>query len=99
MTGGGTGGHIFPLVAVARQIRKIARDRGIETIEFLYIGPAFDSKSEEIFRHEEIQTKYILTGKLRRYYSSLTIIDMIKIPIGVFMFLCMYIYVITHKYV
>jgi len=83
LTGGGTGGHIFPLVAVARQIRKIAKERGIETIEFLYIGPAFDSKSEEIFKHEEIQTKYVLTGKLRRYYSSLNIVDMIKIPIGI----------------
>ncbi len=83
LTGGGTGGHIFPLVAVARQIRKLAKKRGIETIEFLYIGPAFDSKSEEIFKHEEIQTKYILTGKFRRYYSSLTIIDILKIPIGI----------------
>ncbi len=83
LTGGGTGGHIFPLIAVARQIKKIAKERGIQTIEFLYIGPAFDLKSEEVFKHEGIETKYVLTGKLRRYYSSLTILDIIKIPLGV----------------
>ena len=83
LTGGGTGGHTFPLVSVARKIRELAKERGIETIEFLYVGPAFDSKSEEVFKHEGIKTKYILTGKLRRYYSALTFIDLIKIPIGV----------------
>ena len=83
LTGGGTGGHIFPLISVARQIRRLAKDRGVETIDFLYVGPKFDSQSEEVFRHEGIKTKYILAGKLRRYYSTLTLIDIIKIPIGV----------------
>ncbi len=83
LTGGGTGGHIFPLIAVAKEIKRLSKEKGIQTVEFLYIGPAFDSKSEEVFRHEGIKTKYILTGKLRRYYSSLTFIDMIKIPIGI----------------
>ncbi|MBI3671263.1 undecaprenyldiphospho-muramoylpentapeptide beta-N-acetylglucosaminyltransferase [Candidatus Azambacteria bacterium] len=83
LTGGGTGGHIFPLIAVAKEIRELANQKGIQTIEFLYIGPAFDSKSEEIFRREGIEAKYVLTGKLRRYFSSLTFFDFLKIPIGV----------------
>ena len=35
-TGGGTGGHIFPIIAVVREIRKSYQDKDIE---FFYIGP------------------------------------------------------------
>ena len=35
LTGGGTGGHTFPLIAVARQIKKYS----LNEIDFLYVGP------------------------------------------------------------
>jgi UDP-N-acetylglucosamine:LPS N-acetylglucosamine transferase len=37
-TGGGTGGHIFPLVAVLKEIKKISSK---EPIEFYYIKIIF----------------------------------------------------------
>jgi len=83
LTGGGTGGHIFPLISVAKKIKEIAEQRGVQTIEFLYVGPAFDQKSEEIFKHEDIKTKYIFTGKFRRYYSTMNFVDIIRIPMGI----------------
>lgn len=83
LTGGGTGGHIVPLITVAQKVREFAKQRGIETIEFLYIGPAFDSHAEEIFKHAGIETKYVLAGKLRRYFSFYTFFDIFKIPFGV----------------
>lgn len=83
LTGGGTGGHIVPLVTVAQKIRELAKQRGIETVDFLYVGPSFDSHSEEIFKHAGIETKYIFAGKLRRYYSALTFFDILKIPLGI----------------
>lgn len=83
LTGGGTGGHIVPLVTIAQKIKELAKQRGIETVEFLYIGPSFDAHSEEIFKHAGIETKYILTGKLRRYVSAYTFLDILKIPLGV----------------
>lgn len=83
LTGGGTGGHIFPLIAVAERLRVAARERGIEDIRFLYVGPRFDTISEEIFRREGIDRRYIFSSKLRRYASPQTVLDIIKFPFAI----------------
>ena len=80
LTGGGTGGHIFPLIAVERKLRSLAHERGIENITFLYVGPRFDAVSEEVFRREGIEWRYILSSKWRRYMSGLNILDIFKFP-------------------
>ena len=38
-TGGGTGGHVFPLVAIVREIRRIYPKKDLE---FYYLGPKDD---------------------------------------------------------
>jgi len=83
LTGGGSGGHIFPLIAVAKKVRTLAKERGIEDIRFLYVGPKFDRISEEVFRREGIDQAYILSSKWRRYISPLNIIDLVKLPFAV----------------
>ena len=80
LTGGGTGGHIFPLIAVARKVKTLAKERGIEDIRFLYVGARFGRVSEEGLRREGVDQRYIMSSKLRRYISPLTIVDMIKFP-------------------
>lgn len=79
-TGGGTGGHIFPIIAIARELRRISND-----FEFFYIGPK-DAFSAIFLSQEEIKVKWILAGKIRRYvnFKSIfeNIIDFFKIPIG-----------------
>ena len=86
LSGGGSGGHILPLIAVAEKIRKKAKERGIQEIEFLYIGPRFGEESDEMFKHAGIKYKYILAGKIRRYSSGvlLNVFDIFfSTPIGI----------------
>jgi len=80
LTGGGTGGHLSPLVAVARELKKIQRERQIVDMELIYIGP--NGFSKRFLENEGIKIKIIVAGKLRRYASLATIIDLFKLPIG-----------------
>ncbi len=77
LTGGISGGHTFPLVAVARSLRK----RFPEGVEFLFIGShgRFESTS---MAEEGIPVRYVLTGKWRRYFSLQNLIDPFKVPVG-----------------
>lgn len=82
LTGGGTGGHLYPLVAVSQEIRKIAEEKKIISLDFLYVGAGVSDKS--VFDAERISYKIISAGKWRRYASGMNIIDMLfKVPIGV----------------
>lgn len=78
-TGGGTAGHIFPIIAIIREIKK-----GYPSgdFEFFYLGPR-DKFAKEIFSREGVSVRTILAEKLRRYFSFKNIIDILKLPIGI----------------
>ena len=78
-TGGGTGGHVFPILAIAREMRKIYNR---QDLKMFYIGPK-DEYSLDLLNKENIVTKRILAGKLRRYFSFKNLIDIFKVPIGI----------------
>jgi UDP-N-acetylglucosamine--N-acetylmuramyl-(pentapeptide) pyrophosphoryl-undecaprenol N-acetylglucosamine transferase len=73
-TGGGTGGHIFPIIAVMR-----AFDWTLG-YQFYYLGP--DSFVEKNLPNKSMKIKFISAGKFRRYFSLETFFDLIKIFIG-----------------
>ena len=79
-TGGGTGGHVFPIVAITREIRRIYPKKDLE---FYYMGPK-DDFSLILLSQEDFIIKTIVSGKIRRYFSWQNFIDIIfKIPFGV----------------
>lgn len=75
LTGGLSGGHTFPLIAVARALSEEMNGN----VEFLFIGSrgAFE---ERAMAEAGIPCKFILTAKWRRYFSVQNYIDLFKLP-------------------
>lgn len=66
LTGGGSGGHITPLLAVATELKKLRPD-----IETIFVGQQGDSLSDVPAAHESIDKVYtVWAGKFRRYYGE-----------------------------
>ncbi len=61
-TGGGTGGHIYPIIAVKRVLEKLYE----KEIKFLYVGP--DDFASGVFKKEGGACRCVLAGKIRRYF-------------------------------
>ncbi len=85
-TGGGTGGHVFPIIAIVREIRRIYTNTHSSSsgsgLEFFYLGPKEDL-SLILLSHEGFIIKKIVSGKIRRYFSFQNFIDILfKIPFG-----------------
>jgi UDP-N-acetylglucosamine--N-acetylmuramyl-(pentapeptide) pyrophosphoryl-undecaprenol N-acetylglucosamine transferase len=79
-TGGGTGGHVFPLVAIVRELRRIYQKKDLE---FYYLGPK-DDFGLILLQQEDLIIKTIVSGKFRRYFSWQNFVDILfKIPFGV----------------
>lgn len=83
-TGGGSGGHILPIIAVSREIRKIIPS---ESLEFFYAGPK-DEFQEIALTQEGIKVKNISAGKIRRYFNIKSFFQNLadiffKIPLGI----------------
>lgn len=79
LTGGGTAGHVYPLLSVIRELKKNYPFAGFE---FWYLGPR-DKFVKSVLSFEGVKVKNVLSGKYRRYFSFKNIIDIFKMPIGI----------------
>ena len=82
LTGGGTGGHFFPLIALASEIRIIAEKNLIVDLDLYYLG-AVDQEKSQILKKEGLIEIKVFTGKWRRYFSLENFLDIFKIFLGV----------------
>ncbi len=75
-TGGGSGGHFYPIIAVAEEVNAIAREKKLLNPKLYFLSPKpFDPellfKNNIIFRQSP-------AGKMRTYFSILNFFDLFK---------------------
>ena len=78
--GGGSGGHFYPLMAIAEAIREQDRAANRDT-ELYYLGP--DVFNEDRLASLQIRFVRVPAGKLRRYRSIQNYFDLFKTAIGI----------------
>ncbi len=76
-TGGGSAGHIFPLLAVIRELKK----SGPGDLQLFYVGPK-DNFTKDLMVKEGVTMKIIAASKMRRYFSLWNVVDFFKFPLS-----------------
>ena len=79
-TGGGTGGHIYPLLAVAKEVQKKLSQNTESDFQLYYFGNAGQYAPD--FINLKIKIVPIISFKIRRYFSPMNIVDIIKLPVA-----------------
>jgi UDP-N-acetylglucosamine--N-acetylmuramyl-(pentapeptide) pyrophosphoryl-undecaprenol N-acetylglucosamine transferase len=76
LTGGGTGGHFYPLIAVAEQLNNIIDDENIADVDLYYFSN--DPYDEKLLYENNLQFKQITAGKLNLMGGFQIIIGIIE---------------------
>jgi len=80
-TGGGTGGHFYPIIAIIEELNQIVKDKHLLAPEIYYMSPN-PYNSGLLFENGVIYKKNT-AGKLRHYFSFLNFFDLFKTLTGV----------------
>ncbi|MDD5551723.1 MAG: UDP-N-acetylglucosamine--N-acetylmuramyl-(pentapeptide) pyrophosphoryl-undecaprenol N-acetylglucosamine transferase [Candidatus Pacebacteria bacterium] len=88
-TSGNTGGHLYPILAVKRELDKCLNfletkygkilPKEFLTRDYLFLGGDLKGK-ETMLQEEDIETKKIISIKWRRYFSFQNFLDVLKTP-------------------
>lgn len=80
-TGGGTGGHFYPVIAVAQKVNQIIDHEHILGAKLFYISDSpYDKK---ILVENELMFEQISAGKMRTYFSLKNFSDVFKTFFGI----------------
>ena len=81
-TGGGTGGHFYPIIAVAEEVLALAEEKRLIAPELFYVG--VDPYDEKMLYENNIRYLHAPAGKIRRYPSLKNASDLLKTLWGFF---------------
>lgn len=81
-TGGGSGGHFYPVIAVAEAINDATRERKLLEPRLYYAAP--EPYDKEMLIANNITFVPTAAGKIRNYFSILNFFDYFKTAWGVF---------------
>lgn len=76
LTGGGTGGHFYPIIAVAEELNTLAIKEKILDLELFYISDS--PYDQRVLDDNKIQFFKLSTGKQRTYFSIENFFDIFK---------------------
>ena len=80
-TGGGTGGHFYPIIGVVEGIWEEVRKRNLISPQLYYMST--DPYDEEMLYRNNVEFRKITAGKMRRYFSLLNFFDILKTGLGI----------------
>lgn len=79
--GGGTGGHFFPILALVRELKRIAQEERVVELELFYMSP--DEFGYDAIEREGATAIKITAGKWRRYFSFKNFLDIFRTAFGI----------------
>ena len=81
LTGGGTGGHFYPVIAVAQAMRKVATETKLVDVRLFYMAP--QPYDRQLLFDNRITFIPNTAGKLRRYFSLANFFDLFRTGWGI----------------
>lgn len=80
-TGGGSGGHFYPIIAIVESIKKIQKDKKLIEPDLYFLAP--DPYSKKILFDYKINYRKVPAGKKRIYSSVKNFFDKFKTGFGI----------------
>lgn len=80
-TGGGTGGHFYPIIAVAQKLNILLEREKVARVELFYMST--EPYDERLLHDNKIMFIPVTAGKLRTYFSFQNFFDVFKTGRGI----------------
>jgi len=81
LTGGGSGGHFYPIIAVAEAVNEISKEEKLLPPQLFYMAETpYNSK---LLFENNLEFKQVPAGKVRGYFSILNFFDLFKTGWGI----------------
>src|SRR3989338_1101926 len=80
LTGGGTAGHFYPLIAIAEEINRIAGEENLLRPELYYMS--VDAHDKKALFDNGVTFRKVFSGKARTYFSVLNFLDVFTLAFG-----------------